>query len=168
MNRFVMLQEKASRTKSQKTNKTQILNPKQEIRNPKWNQSQISNFKSSGCNHKQQTINNKLKTPKPASFSNSHIFHISLILQTQLWHMSERKATGLVFNKQNYMWMAIGAVVMIIALLLMAGGKNPDPKVFDYKEVYSTRRITVAPILLMVGLIIEMYAIMRKPKATDK
>lgn len=82
--------------------------------------------------------------------------------------MSERKATGLVFNKQNYMWMAIGAVVMIIALLLMAGGKNPDPKVFDYKEVYSTRRITVAPMLLMVGLIIEMYAIMRKPKATDK
>lgn len=89
-------------------------------------------------------------------------------MQTQLWYMSERKATGLVFNKQNYMWMAIGAVVMIIALLLMAGGKNPDPKVFDYKEVYSTRRITVAPILLMVGLIIEMYAIMRKPKTTDK
>ena len=82
--------------------------------------------------------------------------------------MSERKATGLVFNKQNYMWMAIGAVVMVIALLLMAGGKNPDPKVFDYKEVYSTRRITVAPILLVVGLIIEMYAIMRKPKTTDK
>ena len=82
--------------------------------------------------------------------------------------MSERKATELVFNKQNYMWMAIGAVVMIVALLLMSGGKNPDPKVFDYKEVYSTRRITVAPILLMVGLIIEMYAIMRKPKTTDK
>lgn len=66
------------------------------------------------------------------------------------------------------MWMAIGAGVIIISLLLMAGGKSPDPKVFDYKEVYSTRRITVAPILLMLGLIIEMYAIMRKPKATDK
>lgn len=72
------------------------------------------------------------------------------------------------FNRQNYMWMAIGAVVMVIALLLMAGGKSPDPNVFDYKEVYSTRRITVAPVLLMLGLIIEMYAIMRKPKATDR
>ena len=72
------------------------------------------------------------------------------------------------FNRQNYMWMAIGAVVMIVALLLMAGGKSPDPNVFDYKEVYSTRRITVAPILLMLGLIIEMYAIMRKPKASDR
>jgi hypothetical protein len=82
--------------------------------------------------------------------------------------MSDKKASGLAFNKQNYMWMAIGAVVMIIALLLMAGGKNPDPNVFDYKEVYSTRRITVAPVLLMLGLVIEMYAIMRKPKATDK
>ncbi len=72
------------------------------------------------------------------------------------------------FNRQNYMWMAIGAVVMVVALLLMAGGKSPDPNVFDYKEVYSTRRITLAPILLMLGLIIEMYAIMRKPKATDR
>ncbi len=72
------------------------------------------------------------------------------------------------FNRQNYMWMAIGAVVVVVALLLMAGGKSPDPNVFDYKEVYSTRRITLAPILLMLGLIIEMYAIMRKPKATDR
>lgn len=82
--------------------------------------------------------------------------------------MFDKKASGLIFDKQNYMWMAIGAGVIIISLLLMAGGKSPDPKVFDYKEVYSTRRITVAPILLMLGLIIEMYAIMRKPKATDK
>lgn len=63
------------------------------------------------------------------------------------------------------MWMAIGAGVMIVALLLMAGGKSPDPKVFDYNEVYSARRITVAPILLLLGLIIEMYAIMRKPRS---
>lgn len=72
------------------------------------------------------------------------------------------------FNKQNYLWMAIGGVVMVIALLLMAGGSSADPNVFDPKEVYSTRRITVAPILLMLGLIIEMYAIMRKPKSSDK
>ncbi len=66
------------------------------------------------------------------------------------------------------MWMAIGAVVIIIALLLMAGGKSADSTVFNYKEVYSTRRITVAPILLVLGLVIEMYAIMRKPQTTNK
>ncbi|HRO44326.1 DUF3098 domain-containing protein [Agriterribacter sp.] len=82
--------------------------------------------------------------------------------------MSDKKTSGLAFNRQNYIWMAIGAVVIIIALLLMSGGKNADPMVFDYKEVYSTRRITVAPILLVLGLVIEMYAIMRKPKTTDK
>ncbi|HRN55681.1 MAG TPA: DUF3098 domain-containing protein [Agriterribacter sp.] len=82
--------------------------------------------------------------------------------------MSDKKTGGLAFNRQNYMWMAVGAVVMVIALLLMAGGKSADPMVFDYKEVYSTRRITVAPVLLVLGLVIEMYAIMRKPKTTDK
>ncbi len=82
--------------------------------------------------------------------------------------MTDKKATGTLFNKQNYMWMAIGAVVMVIALLLMAGGKSDDPKVFDYNQVYSKTRITVAPILLMLGLMIEVYAIMRKPKPSEK
>ncbi len=75
---------------------------------------------------------------------------------------------SLQFSKQNYRWMAIGGVVMVIGLLLMAGGKSEDPTVFDYNEVYSARRITVAPIVLMLGLLIEIYAIMLKPKASDK
>lgn len=61
--------------------------------------------------------------------------------------------------------MIIGAVVVTLGLLLMSGGKSPDPKVFDYKEVYSFRRITIAPFLIIIGLIIEVYAIMRRPKA---
>lgn len=72
------------------------------------------------------------------------------------------------FGKRNYMWMAIGAGVIVLSLLLMAGGKSPDPKVFNYSEVYSTRRITIAPFLLMLGLVIEMYAIMLKPKADGR
>ncbi|MFT3702800.1 MAG: DUF3098 domain-containing protein [Agriterribacter sp.] len=82
--------------------------------------------------------------------------------------MIEKKATGTMFDKQNYMWMAIGGVVLVIALLLMAGGKSPDPKTFDYNQVYSGKRITVAPIVLMIGLLIEVYAIMRKPKEPAK
>ncbi|MBX3240582.1 MAG: DUF3098 domain-containing protein [Chitinophagaceae bacterium] len=77
-------------------------------------------------------------------------------------------SSRLQFDKQNYLWMAIGGVVMIVALLLMAGGKSDDPTVFNYEEVYSKRRITVAPVLLLAGLIIEMYAIMRKPKPAGK
>jgi hypothetical protein len=47
----------------------------------------------------------------------------------------------------------------------MSGGKNADHKVFDESQVYSFRRITLAPILIMAGLMVEVYAIMKKPKA---
>jgi hypothetical protein len=69
------------------------------------------------------------------------------------------------FTKENYLWMGIGAVVMLLGLLLMAGGKSSDPNVFDTNEVYSFRRITIAPILIVAGLMVEVYAIMKKPKA---
>jgi hypothetical protein len=63
------------------------------------------------------------------------------------------------------MWMLIGAAVMIVGFLLMSGGRSDDPNVFDPKEVYSTTRITIAPILILAGLAIEVYAIFRNPKA---
>lgn len=82
--------------------------------------------------------------------------------------MADKKEGGLMFGKQNYKWMAIGAGVIVLSLLLMAGGKSADPNVFNYNEVYSTRRITIAPVLLVLGLLIEMYAIMLKPKSGTK
>jgi len=66
------------------------------------------------------------------------------------------------FGKENLRWMIIGAVIIVLGLFLMAGGKSEDPNVFSDKEVYGTIRITVAPILIMVGLIIEIFAIMKK------
>ncbi|MGC4101552.1 DUF3098 domain-containing protein [Ferruginibacter sp.] len=69
------------------------------------------------------------------------------------------------FTKDNYMWMVIGLVVMALGFLLMSGGKSADPKVFNPDEVYSTRRITIAPILIIGGLLIEIFAIMKKPKS---
>ncbi len=79
--------------------------------------------------------------------------------------MSNEKATPSIFNKENYKWMLLGIVVMAIGMLLMAGGKNTDPNVFDPKKVYSTTRITIAPLLILAGLVIEIFAIFRKPKA---
>jgi hypothetical protein len=69
-----------------------------------------------------------------------------------------------IFNKQNFMWMAIGGAVIILGFLLMIGGKSTDPNVFNKDEVYGFRRITLAPILIIAGLIIEVYALMKKPK----
>ncbi len=69
------------------------------------------------------------------------------------------------FGKVNYTWMLIGLAVIALGLLLMSGGNSSDPAVFDQKEVYSTTRITIAPLLILAGLAIEVVAIFKKPKA---
>lgn len=80
--------------------------------------------------------------------------------------MSEqkKKMNSTLFTKDNYTWMMIGAAVVLLGMFLMSGGKSTDPNVFDTKEVYSTTRITIAPILIVLGLLVEIYAIFKKPK----
>jgi Protein of unknown function (DUF3098) len=72
---------------------------------------------------------------------------------------------NVLFGKDNYVWMLAGLAAMALGFFLMAGGKSSDPKVFDPNEVYSTTRITIAPLLIIAGFVIEIFAIMRKPKA---
>ena len=71
------------------------------------------------------------------------------------------------FGKENYRWMLIGIIVMALGLFLMAGGKSKDPNVFDPKEVYSFTRVTVAPILILGGLALEIVAIYKKNKSAN-
>ena len=68
------------------------------------------------------------------------------------------------FTRDNYMWMLIGLAALALGFILMAGGKSADPKVFNTKEIYSPIRITLAPLLIIVGFVIEVYAIMKKSK----
>jgi hypothetical protein len=82
---------------------------------------------------------------------------------TTTTHTKETVSNTL-FTKDNYKWMLIGLVVMAIGFFLMAGGKSSNPDVFQDKDVYSTTRITIAPILIITGLILEIFAIMKKPK----
>ena len=63
--------------------------------------------------------------------------------------------------------MLAGLIFLGLGFFLMAGGKNADANVFDEKEVYSATRITVAPILIIAGFIIEIVAIMKKPKTVE-
>jgi Protein of unknown function (DUF3098) len=71
------------------------------------------------------------------------------------------------FTKDNYIWMAAGLLVMALGFILMSGGKSADPKVFNDSDVYSTTRITIAPLLIVAGLVIEIFAIMKKPKVNE-
>lgn len=77
-----------------------------------------------------------------------------------------KTTTGSFFEKQNLQLMLIGGVVIAIGMVLMVGGKSPDPNVFLKEEVYSFRRITLAPLLILLGLVIEIYAIFKKSKTS--
>jgi len=74
------------------------------------------------------------------------------------------QTTNSLFGKENYLWIIAGIAVIAIGLLLMAGGNSKDPNIFRENEVYSKTRITIAPILILLGLGMEIFAIFRKPK----
>ena len=63
--------------------------------------------------------------------------------------------------------MLIGGIVIAVGYYLLSGGNSADPAVFDTKEVYSTTRITIAPIVIIAGFIIEIYAIFKKDKVEE-
>lgn len=69
------------------------------------------------------------------------------------------------FSREKYILMIIGVVVIGIGYLLMLGGGTDDPSVFNPDELYSFRRITLAPIVILAGIGIEFFAILKKPKA---
>ncbi len=75
---------------------------------------------------------------------------------------SKNKKSLAFFSKSNYKWMLIGAACIIIGMILMSGGKSPNPDLFDPNEVYSFRRITLAPIVIIIGFVMEIYAIFKK------
>ena len=75
----------------------------------------------------------------------------------------EIKETGFALGKENYKLMAIGFAVIVVGFILLSGGGSDDPNVFS-DDIFSFRRLTIAPIVLLAGFIFEIYAIMKKPK----
>ena len=69
----------------------------------------------------------------------------------------------LAFEKENYRLLIIGAVAVILGFILMSGGGSDDPNVFS-DEVFSFRRLTLAPIVILAGYATVLVAIMKKPK----
>lgn len=80
---------------------------------------------------------------------------------------SENKKVEFALSKENYKLLIIGFVIIIIGFILMIGGKSDDPNVFN-EEVFSFRRITLSPIIVLIGFIFEFYAIMKKPKESKE
>ncbi len=71
-------------------------------------------------------------------------------------------ARALTFGRDTYIWMGIGFALVVLSLLLMSGGRGDDPAVFDESVIYSFRKITLAPIVMLAGLGTVVYAILKK------
>lgn len=71
-----------------------------------------------------------------------------------------------IFEKENYKFMIIGLAVIALGFILMAGGGSDDPNVFN-PEIFSWRRIRLAPTVVLIGFAIEVYAILLKPKSSN-
>ena len=71
-------------------------------------------------------------------------------------------ATGFAFGRQNYRLLFIGLALIFLGFILMIGGGSDDPNVFSDK-IFNFRRLTLAPILVLAGYVVEIFAIMKKP-----
>ena len=67
--------------------------------------------------------------------------------------------------KENIRWILLGLLIMVLGYVLMMGGGSKDPNVFSGEEMFSFRRIVLAPVLIFIGFIFEIWAIMYKKSA---
>jgi hypothetical protein len=69
------------------------------------------------------------------------------------------------FSEKNYKLILAGLGINVLGFLLMIGGGSDDPNKFNASELFSNVRITIAPALIVIGYIVIIYAIMKKPQA---
>jgi hypothetical protein len=74
------------------------------------------------------------------------------------------KDKGFALPRENYIYLLAGFIIIIIGFLLMIGGKSDDPHIFNGDKLFSFRRITLAPVVVIAGFAFEVWAIMKKPK----
>jgi len=80
----------------------------------------------------------------------------------------ENKKPLFAFRPENYRILLIGLAINVIGFILMLGGGTEDPNKFDGDALFSSTRITIAPILIILGYLVIMYSIMRKPKSSTE
>jgi hypothetical protein len=75
------------------------------------------------------------------------------------------KNTKFGFQPENYKILLIGLAINVLGFILMIGGAAEDPNTFDASELFSTRRITIAPMFIVAGYVVILYAIMRRKRS---
>lgn len=82
--------------------------------------------------------------------------------RTEKTQESAVKSVDFLFGKKNFIFIGAGIFCILLGFILMSGGKMPSPDVWDESIIYSFRRITLAPILILIGLGLQVYAIFVK------
>ena len=77
--------------------------------------------------------------------------------------VNEKEKKQMPFGRDNYNWVLIGLVFLLVGFILMIGGGSDNPDVFN-EGIFSFRRLTLSPILILIGFGIQFYAIMKRPK----
>ncbi|MBU6342973.1 MAG: DUF3098 domain-containing protein [Bacteroidetes bacterium] len=72
-----------------------------------------------------------------------------------------------IFGRQNFIYMGIGLGLVILGLAAMSGGAMPDPNKWEPERIYSFRRITLAPILMVGGFVMVIVGIFKKDASTS-
>jgi len=75
---------------------------------------------------------------------------------------SKKSDAELTFGRETFKWMGIGIALMALGYVMMLGGNNEDPNVWDPDVIYSHRIITLAPLLILAGLGVQIFAIFKK------
>ena len=78
-------------------------------------------------------------------------------------NQNNQSQKSLLFGPRNYKFMFIGLFLIGIGFILMSGGGSDDPKVWN-EAIFNFRRIRLAPMIILLGLLVEIYAIMTKPQ----
>jgi hypothetical protein len=81
--------------------------------------------------------------------------------------MENKDKKPFVFDRSNYKFLLIGIGLNVLGFLLMIGGAAPSPEEFNAEELFSHRRITLAPIVIVLGYVVILYSIMKKPNKKD-
>ena len=74
---------------------------------------------------------------------------------------------GFAIPKKNLLYIIAGFAIMVLGYVLMSGGGSDDPNVFN-EEMFSVRRITVAPVVILIGIVVEIWAIMHIGKTKKR
>ncbi len=88
-------------------------------------------------------------------------------MKTNLPENTEQK-TKITLGKENYKFIILGCIIVVLGFILMSGGGTDNPNEFNEEELFSFRRITLAPFFVILGYVIVLYGVMKRPKVNGE